>query len=50
MNGFIILAVYAAVMLAATFLFAKQGRGSDDFYVGDRKMGPVVSAMSIAAT
>ena len=50
MNGFIILAVYAVIMLAATFLFARQGDGSEDFYVGDRKMGAVVSAMSIAAT
>ena len=50
MNGFIILAVYAVIMLAATFLFARRGNGSEDFYVGDRKMGAVVSAMSIAAT
>ena len=38
MNGFIILAVYAVIMLAATFLFARRGNGSEDFYVGDRKI------------
>lgn len=50
MDGMIILVVYAAVMLATTMLFARKRNGEDDFHVGDRKMGAVSSAMSIAAT
>lgn len=49
-NGLILLFVYFAVMMAATLLFARKGNGADDFYVGNRKMGAVASAMSIAAT
>lgn len=50
MDGIILLAVYAAIMLAATLIFAKRGNGSEDFHVGSRRMGAVSSAMSIAAT
>lgn len=49
-NGLILLFVYFAVMMTATLLFARKGNGADDFYVGNRKMGAVASAMSIAAT
>lgn len=50
MYGFMILAVYEAVMLAATLIFARHGSGEEDFMVADRNMGTVSSAMSIAAT
>lgn len=50
MNGIIILVVYAVIMIGATMLFARNGTGKDDFYVGNRNMGTLSSAMSIAAT
>lgn len=50
MNGYIILAVYFIIMMTVTLLFARKGTGKEDFFVGDRKMGTVSSAMSIAAT
>ncbi|MDD2960011.1 MAG: hypothetical protein PHR92_16120, partial [Lachnospiraceae bacterium] len=50
MNGFIVLAAYAVIMIGATILLAKKGTGQDDFYVGNRNMGTLSSAMSIAAT
>lgn len=50
MYGILILVVYAAIMIGATILFARNGTGKDDFYVGNRNMGTLSSAMSIAAT
>lgn len=50
MYGFMILGVYEAVMLAATFIFARRESGNEDFMVADRNMETVSSAMSIAAT
>lgn len=50
MNGLLVLAVYAVIMILATALFARKGTGKDDYFVGDRKMGTLSSAMSIAAT
>lgn len=50
MNGYIILAVYFIIMMTVTLLFARKSTGKEDFFVGDRKMGTVSSAMSIAAT
>ena len=49
-HGMLLLLVYFALMMGATILFARKGDGADDFYVGNRKMGTVTSAMSIAAT
>lgn len=34
MNGILILVVYAAIMIGTTILFARNGTGKDDFYVG----------------
>lgn len=50
MNGILILVVYAVIMIGTTILFARNGTGKDDFYVGNRNMGTLSSAMSIAAT
>ena len=50
MNGIMVLVVYAALMIVATIVFAKRDKDSDSFYVGNRNMGTVSSAMSIAAT
>lgn len=50
MTGIIVLIVYALLMVGATKLFTKQESGGESFHVGNRDMGTVVSAMSIAAT
>ena len=50
MYGVMILVVYEAVMLITTLFFARSGNGREDFHVGNRNMGTVSSAMSIAAT
>lgn len=50
MNGIMVLVAYAVVMIVATIVFAKRDKDSDSFYVGNRNMGTVSSAMSIAAT
>ena len=50
MNGIMVLVAYAVLMIVATIVFAKRDKDSDSFYVGNRNMGTVSSAMSIAAT
>ena len=50
MNGILILATYGIIMLVVTLMFAKRGSSKEDFHVGNRKMGTVTSAMSVAAT
>ena len=50
MGGIIFLVIYTVVMIAVTAIFSKRHGNKDDFYVGNRKMTPVASAMSIAAT
>lgn len=50
MNGIMVLVVYAVIMIGATVIFTKRDKDSDSFYVGNRNMGTVSSAMSIAAT
>ena len=41
---------YLLVMLAVGFLFSKTNSDSTDFYLGGRKMGPLVTAMSAEAS
>ena len=50
MNGLLILAVYAAIMIVSTTVFTKRGTSAENFHVGKRNMGVISSAMSIAAT
>lgn len=50
MYGLIVLAVYALTMLGATLLLTKKEKSVEGFYVGDRNMGVIGGAMSIAAT
>lgn len=40
--------IYLAAMVYVGFYFSKQGSGNsaDDFYLGSRKLGPLVTAMS----
>ena len=42
--------VYLLMMLAVGFLFSKTNTDSTDFYLGGRKMGPLVTAMSAEAS
>jgi len=50
MTALLFLALYTALMVGATLIFARKGDGKEDFYVGNHKLGTVSSAMSIAAT
>lgn len=51
-NFFIVAAivVYLLGMLAVGFRFSKKTSNSEDFYLGGRKMGPIVTAMSAEAS
>jgi len=50
LQGILFLLIYAAIMITATMIFTKRAKTGESFHVADRSMGPVVSAMSIAAT
>ncbi len=52
-TNFLIIAaivVYLLAMLAVGFYFSKQTSSTEDFYLGGRKMGPIVTAMSAEAS
>ncbi len=51
-NFFIMLAivVYLAIMLVIGFVYSKRNNSREDFYLGGRKMGPLVTAMSAEAS
>ena len=42
--------IYLLMMLAVGFRFSKRTSNSEDFYLGGRKMGPLVTAMSAEAS
>lgn len=42
--------VYLLIMLAIGFIFSFKNESSSDFYLGGRKMGPIVTAMSAEAS
>lgn len=42
--------IYLLAMLAIGFIFSKKNSNSEDFYLGGRKMGPLVTAMSAEAS
>lgn len=50
MQGIFTLLIYAVLMIGATILFTKKQTTAEEFNVGNRHMGTVSSAMSIAAT
>lgn len=50
MYGFVVLAIYAFLMLGVTFILSRKSATSENFHVADRKVGLVQGAMSIAAT
>ena len=52
-NNFFIVAaivVYLLIMLAIGFVFSKNNENTEDFYLGGRKLGPFVTAMSAEAS
>lgn len=42
--------VYLLIMLTVGFMFSKNNSSSEDFYLGGRKLGPLVTAMSAEAS
>lgn len=44
------IAVYLIGMLVIGYLFSKNNKSNEDFYLGGRKMGPIVTAMSAEAS
>ena len=42
--------VYLAFMVGIGIVFSKRNKSSDDFYLGGRKLGPFVTAMSAEAS
>lgn len=46
----ITIAVYILGMIAIGFVLSKRNKSSDDFYLGGRKLGPLVTAMSAEAS
>ncbi|MDO4286960.1 MAG: sodium/proline symporter [Eubacteriales bacterium] len=42
--------VYLAMMLYIGFRFSRRNKSTDDFYLGGRKLGPLVTAMSAEAS
>lgn len=50
MYGVIVLVAYFLLMMGATVILTKKESNTESFYVGNRNMGTISSAMSIAAT
>ncbi|MCF8017822.1 MAG: hypothetical protein K9L62_00355 [Vallitaleaceae bacterium] len=50
MIGFMVLAVYALIMICATVIFTKKTSSAENFHVADRNIPVGISAMSIATT
>ena len=55
MNGaiigvFLVIIAYLVMMLAIGFFYSKGNNDSSDFYLGGRKLGPFVTAMSAEAS
>ncbi|MDD3165144.1 MAG: sodium/proline symporter [Oscillospiraceae bacterium] len=46
----IAIAVYLVVVLGTGVLYSNRNKGVDDFYLGGRKLGPLVTAMSAEAS
>lgn len=47
---FLIIVAYLVGMVAVGFYFMKQNRSTGDYYLGGRKLGPLVTAMSAEAS
>ena len=42
--------VYMGLMIGIGYVVSKKNRTADDFYLGGRKLGPLVTAMSAEAS
>ncbi len=42
--------LYLCMVLVVGFLYSKKNKNTDDFYLGGRKLGPIVTAMSAEAS
>lgn len=50
MNGYIwVIAIYAFVLIGVGTVMAKRVKGSDDFFVGGRKFGPILLFITLVA-
>ncbi|MBP2630204.1 MAG: Na+/solute symporter [Firmicutes bacterium] len=50
MNGYIwVIAIYAFVLIGVGAVMAKRVKGSDDFFVGGRKFGPILLFITLVA-
>ena len=47
---FVVIVVYLAMMVAIGIYFSKKNNDVSDFYLGGRKLGPIVTAMSAEAS
>lgn len=47
---FLVIIAYLVMMLAIGFIYSKGNNDSSDFYLGGRKLGPFVTAMSAEAS
>ena len=46
----IVMAAYLAVMIIVGAIYSKRNKDVNDFYLGGRKLGPIVTAMSAEAS
>ena len=46
MSGILILVIYTVLMLAVTLILTRKNKSTESFYVGNRKIGTLSSAMS----
>lgn len=50
MNGYIwVIAIYALILIGVGTVMAKRVKGSDDFFVGGRKFGPILLFITLVA-
>ena len=47
---FAIMVIYMLLMVAIGLYFSKKNKNTSDFYLGGRKLGPFVTAMSAEAS
>ena len=42
--------LYMAIIVAVGVIYSKKNKNADDFYLGGRQLGPIVTAMSAEAS
>ena len=46
----IAIVLYMAIIVAVGVIYSKRNQNADDFYLGGRQLGPIVTAMSAEAS